>query len=262
MENVLLTTSLNFFRNSCCLTLSGVGTLWRCPHCRRDVPSVPWWAPWFPPGFLLKEAWARDVDGELLVQVLEWTRPKSVPTPCKSAEHEVPLSVPGYRNWRALITAVWWFSRLHLWKQKEEWQASCPDIRAQLPMPWKALTVAAPSWRALNHFCVWCRVWLRSGTLTSRQLGFEVSNVHVIKWCQLSSRLESRPAHFHCPCVPLDLSNHCILTIPSIDRSLCPWDSSISIILPHCTSRPQCCFGNRTSCSCCCDTPAYEGMAC
>lgn len=136
-------------------------------------------------GFLLGFSWKKPEQGmwmgsfprDLLVWVLEWTRPKSVPTLCKSAEHEVPLSVPGYRNWHALITAVQWFSRLHLWKQKEEWQASCPDIRAQLPMPWKALTVTAPSWRALNHFCVWCRVCLRSGTLTSRQLGFEVKSV-------------------------------------------------------------------------------------
>lgn len=70
------------------------------------------------PGFLLGFSWKKPEQGmwmdsfpiDPLPWALEWPRPKSVPTPCKSAAHKMPLSARGYRNWHALITAVWWFS--------------------------------------------------------------------------------------------------------------------------------------------------------
>lgn len=215
MGNMLLTTSLNFFRNACCPTLSGLRALWQCPPCRRDVPCVPWCAPWFPPQFLLKETWAKDVDRELsnrsLTMGAKWTRPKSVPTPCKSPECKVPLSACGYRNWHALILSVYWFSRLCLWKQRDEWQALCLDRRAQLPMLWSCCDCPCPKLMSSEIF-----VGLIQGLAQARDLNQqaawvwkEVSNVYVIKWCQLSSMLESRPAHFHCMQVPLDSGNHC-----------------------------------------------------
>lgn len=194
MENRLFILSLNFFRKACCPSFSGVGTLstlQKCPLCPLKGTMVLSWVSL--ERNLEKGCGRRGSHGHTNGPDLKVYLPHENQLNTKCPEVHVAAACPGHGSVMIVQAAFM--------EAKEEWQPS-----HKTPMLWGCCGCPCPKRMSSEPFLD----FLQATELNHQRAWIwrEASNVDVIEWCQLSSWLESRPAHFHGILAFLDFGNH------------------------------------------------------